>query len=178
MSNTARILPIPVDKIQYHRNIMFWSGTLTLTIDLTPTPLQTPTKMKTLASILPSYTPYTHTIKLAIRPSAYSSLSTLEYTSHLSDFKLLISQINKFEKVQELHMTLVIGKWANDFSQLRFCAGLYKLQKMKWSLGYRVEGVEGMGLQEIEPDCCFMRWLVRVYWREVVGGGGLERIVE
>ncbi|EDO03072.1 predicted protein [Sclerotinia sclerotiorum 1980 UF-70] len=157
---------------------MFWCGTLTLTIDLTPTPLQTLTKMKILASILPSYTPYTHIIKLAIRTSAYRCLSTIEYKQHVSDFQLLISQINKFEKVQELHMTLVIGKWAHYFSQLRFCAGLYGLRRMKWSLAYRVEGVEEVGLQEIEPECCFMRWLVRVYWREIVGNGGLERIVE
>ncbi|KAF7898658.1 hypothetical protein EAF00_005104 [Botryotinia globosa] len=169
-----------LDEIPYHPHIIFWGGVLTLSIDLHPTPLQIPTLMRNLANILPDYAPWAHHIKISILPPPppridLDSWSIKPSRSHVSDFKTIISILNKFDKVKELHMTILLKPHESKCEDLYFLGGLFGLERIKWSLAF---AVEGHGKWEIDDECCFMRELLEVYSRRFSRSGGLEMIVE
>ncbi|KAF5873213.1 uncharacterized protein Bfra_008492 [Botrytis fragariae] len=169
----------PLDEIPYHPHITFWGGILTLSIDLHPTPLQTPSLMRNLANILLDYAPWTHHIKISILPPPYQKdpdpCSTTPSHSHISDFKTIINILNKFDKVKELHLIILLRPQESKCEDLYFLGGLFGLERIKWSLAF---AVEGNGKWEIDAGCCFMRELLEVYSRRFSGSGGLEMIVE
>ncbi|KAK6592759.1 hypothetical protein H4I95_11709 [Botrytis cinerea] len=169
----------PLDKIQQHPHIIYWGGTLALSIDLYPTPLQIPSLMRNLANILPDYAPWTHHIKISILAPPLlknpSSRPIKSSHSHISDFKTIIGILNKFDKVKELHMTILLKSQESKTEDLYFLAGLFGLERIKWSLAF---AVEGHGKWEIDASCCFMSELLGVYSRRFSGSGGLEKIVE
>ncbi|KAF7954628.1 hypothetical protein EAE96_005747 [Botrytis aclada] len=171
--------PKPLDEIQYHPHIAFWGGVLTLHIDLYPTPLQTPSLMRNLANIVPDYTPWTHHIKISILPPPHQkdpdAWPIKPSSSHISDFKTIINILNRFDKVKELHMTILLKPQESRCEDLYFLGGLFGLERIKWSLAF---AVEGQGKWEVDDGCCFMRELLEVYERWVEGSGGLEIIFE
>lgn len=176
MNNTSPSVRKPLDQIQYHPNIMFWGGTLTITLDhLNPTTEQSVESLTLLATALIDYSPWAYRIKLAVRPAIPDKFPDSVYASHIADLIFIIEVINKLEKVRELRMTILVQKW--DFAQLKFGAALYGLENvnLKWTLAYRIMGREGE--VEIEEDNYLMKQLVRVF-KEEFGGSPPDHAVE
>ncbi|ESZ89794.1 hypothetical protein SBOR_9818 [Sclerotinia borealis F-4128] len=168
MENNNTTIPKPLSEINPHPSLRFWAGILTISIDqLNPTPSQNTISLSTLTQILPFYSPYTHIIKIGIRPAIPHEIPDEIYRTHIANIKLIVQQINEFQKLKEVHMRVLVNQC--NFPQLKMGASLYGLSGVEWSFGY-VEGekVRGRGIAPvvISPVDGVMGRLVGVFERE------------
>ncbi|KAF7920768.1 uncharacterized protein EAE98_008797 [Botrytis deweyae] len=160
----GELIPKHPSEITAHPNIVLTGNILTLTIDYCApgSPIEKSTSMESLLSILPDYAPYVKILQLSIHAGIPHMEPPSVYISHVADVKSIVGVVNKFKKLEQVRVRMLIDYCS--FPQMKLAAAMFGLrQDVQRILQYVVKG-EGPVKVEQEDDT--MRRLNGVWRKE------------
>ncbi|KAF7954629.1 hypothetical protein EAE96_005748 [Botrytis aclada] len=121
----SKIIPKHPSEITAHPGMVLTGNILTLIIDYCGpgTPTEKTTSMESLLSILPDYAPYVKILQLSIHAGIPHTEPPAIYTSHIADMKKLVGEINKFKKLEQVRMRMLVDHLS--FPQMKLAAAMF-----------------------------------------------------
>ncbi|KAF7889493.1 uncharacterized protein EAF02_001908 [Botrytis sinoallii] len=160
----GEFIPKHPSEITTHPNIVLTGNILTLTIDYCApgSPIEKSTSMESLLSILPDYAPYVKILQLSIHAGIPHMEPPSVYISHVADVKSIVGVVNKFKKLEQVRVRMLIDYCS--FPQMKLAAAMFGLrQDVQRILQYVVKGG---GPVKVEQEDDTMRRLNGVWRKE------------
>ncbi|KAF7908236.1 uncharacterized protein EAF01_003991 [Botrytis porri] len=160
----SEFIPKHPTEIMAHPAMVLTGNILTLTIDYCGpgSPIEKSTSMKSLLTILPDYAPYVKILQLSIHAGIPHMEPPSIYTSRIADMKSIVGEINKFKKLEQVRIRMLVDYCS--FPQMKLAAAMFGVrQEVQRTLQYVVRGEEPVRV-EVENDT--MRRLNGVWRKE------------